>query len=115
LEEGNENTRQDYFYWFDCRSVGINRKEETMTIDRYTKAVLTLIAIGLFVISLNPWIAPTKAHATWIRDDQSTLSSGLSQIAAAIKEIDLHADQSTLSSGLIQIEKAIKEIDCRRE
>ena len=36
-----------------------------MIIDRYTKAVLTLIAISLFVISLNPWIAPTKAYAAW--------------------------------------------------
>ena len=34
-----------------------------MIIDKYTKAVLTLIAISLFVISLNPWIAPTKAFA----------------------------------------------------
>jgi hypothetical protein len=34
-----------------------------MVIDKYTKAVLTLIAISLFVISLNPWIAPTKAYA----------------------------------------------------
>ena len=34
-----------------------------MIIDRYTKAVLTLIAISLFVISLNPWIVPTKAYA----------------------------------------------------
>ena len=85
-----------------------------MTIDRYTKAILTIIAISLFVISLNPWIAPTRAHAAWIREDQSTLSSGLSQIAKAIKENDLRNDQSILSNGLRQIEKAIKEIDCRR-
>ena len=36
-----------------------------MIIDRYTKAVFTLIAISLFVISLNQWIAPTKAYAEW--------------------------------------------------
>jgi len=44
-----------------------------MIIDRYTKAVLTLIAISLFVISLNPWIAPTKAYAELDRIDLSSI------------------------------------------
>ena len=30
-----------------------------MFIDRYTKIVLTIIAIALSVIALNPWIAQT--------------------------------------------------------
>ena len=42
--------------------MGLN-KGGIMIIDRYTKFVFTLIAISLFVISLNPWIAPTKAYA----------------------------------------------------
>jgi hypothetical protein len=34
-----------------------------MTTDRYTKTVLTVIAIALSMIALNPWIAPTPAKA----------------------------------------------------
>ena len=56
-----------------------------MIIDKYTKAVLTLIAISLFVISLNPWIAPTKAYAEISAFD---LSVGLGGIESAIKNID---------------------------
>ncbi|HEV8307822.1 MAG TPA: hypothetical protein VGW35_09140 [Methylomirabilota bacterium] len=34
-----------------------------MPLDRYTKAVLTIIALALSVIALNPWIAPGR----WLR------------------------------------------------
>jgi len=34
-----------------------------MIIDKYTKAVLTLITISLFVIALNPRLASMKAYA----------------------------------------------------
>jgi hypothetical protein len=34
-----------------------------MSIDRYTKIVLTIIAIALSVIALNPWIGPTDTYA----------------------------------------------------
>ena len=47
-----------------------------MIIDRYTKAVLTLIAISLFVISLNPWIAPIKAYAEMGWTDTKYLGVG---------------------------------------
>ena len=59
-----------------------------MIIDRYTKAVFTLIAISLFVISLNPWIAPTKAYAEWDWNDNKVLKGGLDNIAGAINAID---------------------------
>ena len=59
-----------------------------MIIDKYTKAVLTLIAISLFVISLNPWIAPTKAYAELGVGDYGMFSSKLGSIASAIKRID---------------------------
>ena len=59
-----------------------------MIIDRYTKAVLTLTAISLFVISLNPWIAPTKAYAELDFSDIKYLSSDLVSIAGAIQGID---------------------------
>ena len=48
-----------------------------MIIDRYTKAGLTLIAISLFVISLNPWIVPTKAYAEFDDTDHGMLANGL--------------------------------------
>ena len=59
-----------------------------MIIDRYTKAVLTLIAISLFVISLNPWIVPTKAYAEFDDTDHGMLTNGLDNIASAISGID---------------------------
>src|SRR3990172_12495592 len=34
-----------------------------MTLDQYTKAVLTMIAIALTVIALNPWIGSYQLHA----------------------------------------------------
>lgn len=34
-----------------------------MPRDIYSKAVMTVIAIALSVIALNPWIAPTKVEA----------------------------------------------------
>ena len=32
-----------------------------MTLDRYVKAVLTVIAIALVVIALNPWLTSVRA------------------------------------------------------
>lgn len=34
-----------------------------MSIDSYTKVVLTAIALALIVIALNPWIHPSHARA----------------------------------------------------
>ena len=59
-----------------------------MIIDRYTKAVFTLIAISLFVISLNPWIAPTKAYAQITHSGLMLLSAGLDSIETAIEGIN---------------------------
>ena len=59
-----------------------------MIIDRYTKFVFTLIAISLFVISLNPWIAPTKAYAEWGAHAQERLMARLELIASSIEGID---------------------------
>ena len=59
-----------------------------MIINRYTKIVLTLIGISLFVISLNPWIAPTKAYAEFDDTDHLMLAGALTNIASAIRGID---------------------------
>ena len=59
-----------------------------MIIDRYTKAVFTLIAISLFLIALNPWIAPTKAYADLSLHDYNMLSGKLGDIASEINSID---------------------------
>ena len=60
-----------------------------MIIDRYTKIVLTLIGISLFVISLNPWIAPTKAYAEFDDTDHLMLAGALNNIASAILNLNL--------------------------
>ena len=59
-----------------------------MIIDRYTKAVFTLIAISLFLIALNPWIAPTKAYAELDWSDIKPLMNSLDSIADAVNAID---------------------------
>ena len=34
-----------------------------MIIDKYTKAIMTVIAVALFMIALNPWINPPEVKA----------------------------------------------------
>jgi hypothetical protein len=57
-----------------------------MIVDKYTKAILTLIAISLFVISLNPWVAPTKAYAELSGHNLQGIEQGLKEITKAIKQ-----------------------------
>ena len=57
-----------------------------MIVDKYTKVILTLIAISLFVISLNPWVAPTKAYAELSGYNLQGIEQGLKEITKAIKQ-----------------------------
>ena len=59
-----------------------------MIIDRYTKAVFTLIAISLFLIALNPWIAPIKAYAEVNNWALEGIESSIDNVVTAIKGID---------------------------
>jgi hypothetical protein len=59
-----------------------------MIIDRYTKFVFTLIAISLFVISVNPWIAPTKAYADIDNSYLLRIEVAIDRIATVIKAMD---------------------------
>ena len=59
-----------------------------MIIDKFTKAVMTLLAVSLFMIALNPWIAPTEAYAELDGYDLNRLDSPLNNIASAIRRID---------------------------
>jgi hypothetical protein len=59
-----------------------------MIIDKFTKAVLTLIAISLFVISLNPWIAPTKAYAEVSNAYLQGIENAIDDVAKNISYID---------------------------
>ena len=59
-----------------------------MIIDKYTKAVFTLIAISLFLISLNPWIAPTKAYAEVSNSFLQSIEYSIDRVAGAINGID---------------------------
>ena len=34
-----------------------------MIMDKYTKAIMTVIAVALFMIALNPWINPPEVKA----------------------------------------------------
>ena len=59
-----------------------------MIIDKFTKAVMTLLAVSLFMIALNPWIAPTKAYAELDSYDLNSLVGALNNIYSAIISID---------------------------
>ena len=59
-----------------------------MIIDKFTKAVMTLLAVSLFMIALNPWIAPTKAYAELDFNAIEYLSSSVDMVAIAINKID---------------------------
>ena len=61
-----------------------------MQIDTYTKSVLTVIAISLFLIGINPWVKPPVAHA----DAEFYLSSISSHVASIQNEVD------SISTGL---------------
>jgi len=58
-----------------------------MIIDRYTKFILTVIAVALMLSVINPWIEPTKVYAELGMSDYSMLDRGLSGISAAIDGI----------------------------
>jgi len=62
-----------------------------MTIDRYTKFVLTVIALGLLLNGLNPWMIPTKAYAE--------IDSG-DLLAIQMQVIDIATNVSGISSGV---------------
>ena len=57
-----------------------------MRIDTYTKSVLTVIAISLFLIGINPWVKPPVAHAdaelylAYIQSDVSSIQSDVDSI-----------------------------------
>ena len=58
-----------------------------MIMDKFTKAIMTVIAISLFMIALNPWIAPTKAYAELDSSDLSLVISNLNDIQFNVHKI----------------------------
>ena len=68
-----------------------------MIIDRYTKFVMTVIAVALLMIGLNPWIAPTKAYAELEPYDISLIETNITAIRNDVSGIA--SDLSGLSSG----------------
>lgn len=52
-----------------------------MNIDRYTKSILTFIAIALMLNAFNPWIQPMDVEA------YNSSLSGFANIAYALEEI----------------------------
>ena len=52
-----------------------------MVINIYTKIILTVIAIALIAIALNPWIAPRQAEASKHENIVVAILGVVSQIA----------------------------------
>jgi hypothetical protein len=60
-----------------------------MIIDKYTKFVLTVIALSLLVIAFKDSSIISPAYAQLDSSDYSMFSNGLNEIARAINRIDL--------------------------
>ena len=60
-----------------------------MIIDKYTKSVLTVIALSLLVIAFKDSRIISPAYAELDTIDYSMFSAGLDSIATAIDGIDL--------------------------
>ena len=58
-----------------------------MIMDKYTKAIMTVIAVALFMIALNPWIAPTKAYAELSSIDLMNIEFHLNEIKSAVAKL----------------------------
>ena len=54
-----------------------------MIVDKFTKAVMALLAVSLFIIALNSWIAPTKAYA-----DTHAIAMAVYAVVDAVNGID---------------------------
>jgi hypothetical protein len=75
-----------------------------MIIDRYTKSILTVIAVALMLNAVNPWIAPTKA---WALDH-----SYAQDIIRGIDEISKNANK--IFKGINRIAASIDNSNCNR-
>lgn len=64
-------------------------------IDRYTKIVLTVIAVSLALLALQPFYAPTPAQAS--DGDLMNIENYLSAIGSKVSSIS--SDLSSISSG----------------
>ena len=58
-----------------------------MVTDWYTKMVLTVIAIALSLIALNPWVAPLPASAQLSASDLSSIEGDVSSIKSHLGSI----------------------------
>ena len=58
-----------------------------MQIDTYTKSVLTVIAISLFLIGINPWLKPPVAHAQLFTSTAEFYLSGIKDDVNDIERI----------------------------
>ena len=90
-----------------------------MNVDRYTKILLTIIAVALWIIALNPWIHqalapfakfdPSKCTGVnWSRDENCfkfVILSAISQIGNQISSIEddlnieIKSDISSIADG----------------
>ena len=80
-----------------------------MKPDLYTKAVLTIIALALSTIALNPWIAPTPAKAQdW---DHINIQSTIDNITSTVDSLNITED--SIESTVGSIESAVDIIISR--
>lgn len=69
-------------------------------IDRFTKALLIVIALGLWVNALNPWVIPSTASAQ--TQIFSSMLSVLNRIASDVSDIQFDASSIENDLGRIQ-------------
>lgn len=59
----------------------VRERKMFMAIDLYTKVVLTVIAIAVVIIALNPWLTPTSAEATYHESYVADIASHVGRIS----------------------------------
>ena len=76
-----------------------------MKADRIVKTLLVLIAIGLWINALNPWLLPTRVSAQSALEISylSSIDSHLSEIVSYTYSIE--SDASSIESYLGRIQR----------
>ena len=72
-----------------------------MVIDRYTKFLLTLIAVSLFIYVLNITLSPIRAHA----------QSDIAKVGEKIDDLNkrMEALEGTIGGGEISTPRGLRE------
>ena len=76
-------------------------------MDKITKVLLAIIAIGLLMNAVNPWVRPVKAEAAVLQDNYEVVSI-LEDISLTLSSISLNL--SSMESDTSSMERYLGKI-----